>query len=37
VITDVDTALASGDNNTMLTVAAALDLDNNLGCPLPLN
>jgi uncharacterized repeat protein (TIGR01451 family) len=34
VIADVDTALASGDRDTMLSLAAALDGDNNLGCPL---
>lgn len=34
VIGDVDAALASGDRATMLSLAAALDGDNNLGCPL---
>jgi hypothetical protein len=34
VIADVNAALASGDRDTMLSVAAALDSDNNLGCPL---
>jgi len=34
VIADVDAALASGDRDTMLSLAAALDGDNNLGCPL---
>jgi len=34
VIADVDAALASGDRNTMLTLASAIDSDNNLGCPL---
>jgi hypothetical protein len=34
IIADVNAALASGDRSTMLTLAAALDLDNNAGCPL---
>jgi len=34
VIAQVDTALASGDRDTMLLVAAELDALNNLGCPL---
>jgi hypothetical protein len=34
VIADVNTALASNDRDTMLNLAALLDGDNNLGCPL---
>ncbi|HKV13228.1 MAG TPA: hypothetical protein VJ725_34125 [Thermoanaerobaculia bacterium] len=34
VISDVNAALASGNRDTMLAVASALDADNNLGCPL---
>lgn len=34
VIGDVNAALASGDRERMLGLAAALDADNNLGCPL---
>jgi hypothetical protein len=34
VIASVDAALASGDRDTMLILASALDADNNLGCPL---
>jgi hypothetical protein len=34
VIADVNAALASNNRNTMLTLASALDADNNLGCPL---
>jgi len=34
VIAEVDAALASGDRATMLTLATAIDQDNNLGCPL---
>ncbi len=34
VISDVDAALASGNRDTMLSLASALDGDNNLGCPL---
>jgi hypothetical protein len=34
VIADVNTALASNNRDTMLALAAALDADNNLGCPL---
>jgi len=34
VITAVDNALASGNRDTMLALASALDSDNNLGCPL---
>ncbi len=34
VISDVDSALASGDRATMLALAATLDTQNNLGCPL---
>jgi hypothetical protein len=32
VIASVNTALASGDRDTILTLATALDKDNNLGC-----
>ena len=31
---DVNAALASGNRSTMLSLASALDADNNLGCPL---
>ena len=34
VLVDVNTALASGSRDTMLALAAALDADNNRGCPL---
>ena len=34
LIQDVDAALASNDRDTMLTLASAIDHDNNLGCPL---
>jgi hypothetical protein len=34
VIAAVNAALASGSRATMLTLAAELDTDNNLGCPL---
>jgi hypothetical protein len=34
IITAVNTALASGDRNTILQLAKELDADNNLGCPL---
>jgi len=34
LIADVDAALASGDRDTILGLAAAIDADNNLGCPL---
>ena len=34
VISDVNTALASGNRDTMLTLANSLDADNNQGCPL---
>lgn len=34
VIDDVNAALASNNRNTMLSLATALDRDNNLGCPL---
>ena len=34
VIADVNAALASQDRSTMLSLATALDADNNLGCPL---
>ncbi|MBI3971499.1 MAG: hypothetical protein HY332_09440 [Chloroflexi bacterium] len=34
VITAVNAALASGNRATILNLAAALDADNNLGCPL---
>lgn len=34
VISDVDAALASGDRDAMLLLAASLDQANNLGCPL---
>src|SRR5262249_2097182 len=34
VISSVNSALASGDRNTMETLASQLDADNNLGCPL---
>ncbi|HEU0078599.1 MAG TPA: hypothetical protein VFQ76_13155, partial [Longimicrobiaceae bacterium] len=34
VIADVNAALASNSRSTMLALAAELDADNNLGCPL---
>jgi hypothetical protein len=34
VIADVNAALASGNRDTMLSLASELDADNNLGCPL---
>jgi hypothetical protein len=34
LIDAVDAALASGDRDTMLALAASIDFDNNLGCPL---
>jgi hypothetical protein len=34
VIADVNAALASNDRSTMLSLAAELDADNNLSCPL---
>jgi len=34
VIADVNAALASNNRSTMLALAAELDEDNNLGCPL---
>jgi len=34
VISGVNSALASGNRDTMITLAAQLDADNNLGCPL---
>jgi len=34
VITSVNVALTSNSRSTMLTLAAELDRDNNLGCPL---
>jgi hypothetical protein len=34
VIADVDAALLSGNRETILQLAASLDEDNNLGCPL---
>jgi hypothetical protein len=34
VLAGVNTALASNDRDTMLTLAASLDAGNNLGCPL---
>lgn len=34
VISDVNAALASQDRDTILSLASALDHDNNLGCPL---
>jgi uncharacterized repeat protein (TIGR01451 family) len=34
VLSAVNAALASHDRDTMLAIAAALDADNNLGCPL---
>ena len=34
IITDVNAALASNSRSTMLNLAASLDADNNLGCPL---
>ncbi|HEV8582732.1 MAG TPA: hypothetical protein VGX68_27000 [Thermoanaerobaculia bacterium] len=34
VISDVSSALASGNRDTMLGLASRLDADNNLGCPL---
>ncbi|ERI51696.1 hypothetical protein N878_06140 [Pseudomonas sp. EGD-AK9] len=35
VITDVNAALATKDRTTILALATALDIDNNLGCDLP--
>jgi hypothetical protein len=34
VIADVNAALATGNRDVMLSLAASLDADNNLGCPL---
>ncbi len=34
ILADVNAALSSGNRNTMLNLATALDNDNNLGCPL---
>ena len=34
ILSDVDAALASGSRDTMLSLASALDADNNRGCPL---
>ena len=34
LIRDVDSVLASGDRDTMLSLASSIDRDNNLGCPL---
>lgn len=34
ILSSVDQALASGDRDTMLSLASSLDQDNNLGCPL---
>lgn len=34
ILADVNAALSSGDRDTMLDLAAELDSDNNLGCPL---
>jgi len=34
IVSEVNAALASGDRDTMLAVAAGIDQDNNLGCPL---
>jgi hypothetical protein len=34
VISSVDAALATGDRDSMLSLASSLDADNNLGCPL---
>ena len=34
VIADVNAALASSDRSIMLALAAELDADNNMGCPL---
>ena len=34
VISSVNSALASGNRDTMLSLASAIDADNNLGCPL---
>jgi hypothetical protein len=34
LIDDVNAALASGDRDTILALAAEIDADNNLGCPL---
>ena len=34
IVFDVNSALASGNRTTILSLAAALDGDNNLGCPL---
>jgi hypothetical protein len=33
-VASADVALASGNRDMMLVLAAALDADNNLGCPL---
>jgi hypothetical protein len=34
ILADTNSALTSGNRNTMLNLATALDNDNNLGCPL---
>lgn len=34
ILTDVNAALASGERSVMLALAAEIDADNNLGCPL---
>jgi hypothetical protein len=34
IISDVNAALGSHNRDTMLSLASALDRDNNLGCPL---
>ena len=34
ILADVNSALTSGNRNTMLNLATALDNDNNIGCPL---
>jgi hypothetical protein len=37
IISEVNSALASGDRDTILGLASTLDAANNLGCPLPNN
>ena len=34
IVAAVNSAIASGNRDTMLALASALDADNNLGCPL---
>jgi hypothetical protein len=34
IISEVNAAIATGDRDTILALAATLDSDNNLGCPL---